>query len=78
MSDARIPRPPNRWILYRKDKLRELDPATRRDIAAASRKIGEMWSNETRAVLLKYERRAAELKVQHKLNYPDYKFKPVG
>lgn len=78
MNVARIPRPPNRWILYRKDKLRELDPETRRDIAAASKKIGNMWSNESPAVRLKYERRAAELKVKHQLKYPGYKFKPVG
>ncbi|KZV61439.1 high mobility group box, partial [Peniophora sp. CONT] len=77
------PRPPNAWIIYRTDKLKELkelakpQPGQPKEKQAdLSTKISLMWRNETEEVKKEYERRAERAKAEHARLYPDYKFEP--
>jgi hypothetical protein len=75
------PRPPNAWILYRSDKLRNLPPTApgvpRRAQADVSKLISEMWKNELDDVRAEYERRADARKAEHQAMYPGYRFHPM-
>ncbi|KAI6044670.1 hypothetical protein EDC04DRAFT_326532 [Pisolithus marmoratus] len=71
------PRPPNAWILYRSDKLRQLPPSKGRAQAEVSKMISKMWQEETDTVRLFYERMADARKAEHQRLYPDYRFQPV-
>jgi hypothetical protein len=84
LSPERIvqpPRPPNAWILYRSDKLRQLPPTEpgnpRRAQAEVSKMISNMWKNESEAVRNEYERRADAKKAEHQQMYPNYRFQPM-
>ncbi|KAH9828829.1 uncharacterized protein C8Q71DRAFT_453437 [Rhodofomes roseus] len=75
-------RPPNAWILYRSDKLRELtaqrDPsAPKRLQADISKEIADFWKTEDPEVKREYERIADIKKQEHMQAYPGYKFQPV-
>ncbi|QRV96613.1 HMG (high mobility group) box protein [Ceratobasidium sp. AG-Ba] len=78
---AQPPRPPNAWILYRSDKLRELasnqPPGPRKPQAEISKIISQMWSSEGPETKGRYEARAEEKKAEHAALYPDYKFAPM-
>jgi hypothetical protein len=83
-SDNRLvqpPRPPNAWILYRSDKLRELPPTApgipRRAQAEVSKLISNMWKTESEDVRTQYERRADAKKAEHQAMYPGYRFQPM-
>ncbi|KAI0745113.1 high mobility group box domain-containing protein, partial [Earliella scabrosa] len=81
LKPQKIPRPPNAWILYRTDRLREWrscrspnePPMKQADI---SRLIASKWKHEPEGVKLDYEKRAAIAKAEHKKKYPDYKYNP--
>jgi hypothetical protein len=75
----RIPRPPNRWILYRADKVRELEPPPgqpRRPQAEISKLISQMWAAEPPHVKAAYESRAIQAKIQHAIDFPEYQYLP--
>lgn len=79
----KIPRPPNAWILYRTDRLREWretrspnDPPMKQ--ADISRFISTTWKIEPDDIKLDYEKRAAIAKAEHKKKYPDYKYNPIS
>ncbi|KZT26796.1 hypothetical protein NEOLEDRAFT_1062187, partial [Neolentinus lepideus HHB14362 ss-1] len=76
------PRPPNAWILYRSDKLREMPPVPpgmpRRAQADVSREISQMWKNESEVVRSEYERLAEVRKAQHQNAYPGYRYHPIS
>ncbi|EPT02597.1 hypothetical protein FOMPIDRAFT_140591, partial [Fomitopsis schrenkii] len=81
-TGSKPPRPPNAWILYRIDKLREL--AERRDPTAPkrlqpeiSKEISELWKAEDPEVKREYERIADIKKQEHQMQYPNYKFQPI-
>ncbi|TDL26051.1 hypothetical protein BD410DRAFT_563645 [Rickenella mellea] len=78
---AQPPRPPNAWILYRSDKLREipsLNPgAPRLPQADISKQISAMWKNECEEVRAKYEYLANIKKTEHQAQYPNYRFQPM-
>jgi hypothetical protein len=83
-TDSRLvqpPRPPNAWILYRSDKLRQLPPTApgspRRAQAEVSKLISNMWKNETEAIRAEYEQRADAKKAEHLAMYPGYRFQPM-
>lgn len=80
-SGSQPPRPPNAWILYRSDKLRELPPQTpgapRRAQADISKQISQMWKTESEIVRAEYEFRANQKKTEHQEKYPNYRFQPV-
>lgn len=69
--DAHIKRPPNMWVLYRADAVKKLP---KMNISQASKAIGDMWKHEPQSVKDRYAQRAAELKEQHKIAFPDYKY----
>ncbi|KIK98564.1 hypothetical protein PAXRUDRAFT_55546, partial [Paxillus rubicundulus Ve08.2h10] len=72
------PRPPNAWILYRSDRLKELPPSKeRRAQADVSKLISNMWKNEKEEVKLEYERMADAKKAEHQRLYPSYRFQPM-
>ena len=75
-----IARPPNSWILYRRDAKNNLPPVApgqpRRAQADVSKIISEMWKSESDLVRAHYERLAEQAKMEHKMMYPDYKFTP--
>ncbi|CAE6527267.1 unnamed protein product [Rhizoctonia solani] len=78
---AQPPRPPNAWILYRSDKLKELAtnqaPGPRKPQAEISKIISQMWQAEGPETKGMYEARAEEKKAEHAALYPDYKFAPM-
>ncbi|CAG8852508.1 18664_t:CDS:2, partial [Gigaspora margarita] len=73
----KISRPPNSFILYRKDKqyqiIVEFPGIKNNDV---SKKIGELWANESLEVHNLYQDMARKLKEQHMRNNPDYKYRP--
>ena len=80
MTRQNAPRPPNAWILYRSDRLKELPPLAqgeRRAQADVSRMISRMWKNETDETRQHYERLADEKKAEHSIKYPGYRFQPM-
>ncbi|CAE6381628.1 unnamed protein product [Rhizoctonia solani] len=78
---AQPPRPPNAWILYRSDKLKELatsqPPGPRKPQAEISKIISQLWQAEGPETKGMYEARAEEKKAEHAALYPDYKFAPM-
>ncbi|KAK7428970.1 hypothetical protein QQZ08_004482 [Neonectria magnoliae] len=74
---SRIPRPPNAYILYRKDRHRMLKASqpgiSNNDI---SRVLGRAWNQESAEVRLKYKLRADEIKQALIERHPDYKYRP--
>lgn len=80
MTRQNAPRPPNAWILYRSDRLKELPPLAqgeRRAQADVSRMISRMWKGETDETRQHYERLADEKKAEHSIKYPGYRFQPM-
>ncbi|KZV82139.1 hypothetical protein EXIGLDRAFT_627509, partial [Exidia glandulosa HHB12029] len=76
------PRPPNAWILYRSDKLKELEQKggpnrPRRPQAVISKEISVMWKNETHEIKRHYEYLSDLRKAEHQRLYPGYRFQPV-
>ena len=81
--EKKIPRPPNAWILYRTDRLRQWkasrspnDPPVKQ--ADTSRFIADRWKAEDEAIKLESEKRAAIAKAEHKKRFPDYKYNPLS
>ncbi|CCO33812.1 Mating-type M-specific polypeptide Mc Short=mat-Mc [Rhizoctonia solani AG-1 IB] len=78
---AQPPRPPNAWILYRSDKLKELatqqTSGPRKPQAEISKIISQMWQQEGPDTKGRYEARAEAKKAEHAALYPDYKFAPM-
>jgi len=78
---AKVPRPPNAWILYRSDKVRELPPLApgeqRRAQGEVSKIISAMWAQESDETRQEYEKRAEAAKIEHALKYPNYRYKPL-
>ncbi|KAG6827520.1 hypothetical protein H0H92_011461 [Tricholoma furcatifolium] len=76
---AKIPRPPNAFIIYRSQMLHSLPappPDTTRKQAEVSRLLGEMWRNEAPEVKADFQKRAATRKREHEFAYPGYKYAP--
>ncbi|KAG5640643.1 hypothetical protein DXG03_007696 [Asterophora parasitica] len=74
-----IPRPPNRFIIYRADIAPTLPPPADgqpRTQGEISRLISERWESEPSEVKAEYERRAQVKKYEHQAKYPNYKYQP--
>ncbi|RHZ61901.1 hypothetical protein Glove_345g60 [Diversispora epigaea] len=71
------PRPPNAFILYRREKQPAI-LATHRHLSNAeiSRYIASLWRNETNEIRLKWERFADQTKLEHMKAYPNYVYRP--
>ncbi|KAJ2483379.1 hypothetical protein IWW56_000382 [Coemansia sp. RSA 2131] len=73
----RTPRPPNAFILYRKDKqaevIRDNPGVSNKDVSCI---IGQMWKSETPDVQDKFRELAEMEKKKHKELHPNYKYQP--
>ncbi|EPT02188.1 hypothetical protein FOMPIDRAFT_1048193 [Fomitopsis schrenkii] len=78
-SESHIPRPPNAFMLFRADFVRQkhVPGSIETSHVSLSKIIGNIW----RALPLEEKERwwaqARKAKAEHKIMYPDYKFKPV-
>ncbi|KAJ7497915.1 hypothetical protein B0H11DRAFT_2384842 [Mycena galericulata] len=78
-SQGYIPRPPNAFMLFRADFVRQkhVPVSIETNHGSLSKIIGNCW----RALPLPekdiWETKAKRAKAEHKLKYPDYKFRPV-
>ncbi|KAM0458040.1 hypothetical protein ACHAO4_002761 [Trichoderma viride] len=74
---AKIPRPPNAYILYRKDRhniVKAANPGiTNNEI---SQILGRAWNKESREVRQKYKEMSEAIKVALLEKHPDYQYKP--
>ncbi|KAI5464377.1 hypothetical protein BGZ63DRAFT_451620 [Mariannaea sp. PMI_226] len=74
-QSVRIPRPPNRWILYRQAKASEILRRHQNVTAAEiSTIVSEMWKNEPPSVIAQWQLKANDEDRKHKLAYPNYKW----
>ncbi|CAG8498934.1 16087_t:CDS:2 [Gigaspora margarita] len=72
-----IPRPKNCFMAYRehiKEKFLADNPGMNNKVVSIH--AANMWNNEPEDVKEYWRERAKQLKLEHKLKYPDYKFKP--
>ena len=73
----KIPRPPNSWILFRRDKSKELREANpNMSTGEVSTEAARQWkalSDEDKGF---YQEMAKQAALQHKVQYPDYVYKP--
>nr|WRK64964.1 putative mating-type 1-2-1 protein [Ceratocystis albifundus] len=75
--EYRVPRPPNAYILYRKDKHRDVKAMNpRMDNNDVSRFLGLRWRHEAFEVRDHYQKAAADYKEMFMLTYPDYQYRP--
>ncbi|VBB73642.1 MAT+ sexual cell fertilization-promoting factor encoded by the FPR1 gene [Podospora comata] len=76
-AEAKIPRPPNAYILYRKDQQAALKAANpgipNNDISVMT---GGMWKKESPEVRAEYQRRATEIKAKLMSAHPHYRYVP--
>ncbi|KAG9072664.1 Casanova [Linnemannia hyalina] len=70
----RIPRPPNSFIIYRREHAIKYPGLVAADLSA---KIAHAWRNESPEVLEQYAELAELAKLKHKLQFPDWKFTPA-
>ncbi|KAJ1927967.1 slightly ste11-like protein [Tieghemiomyces parasiticus] len=76
-KEPKIGRPHNSFILYRRDKQKEIvrdNPNLNQKFV--SKKVGEMWKNESKEVKEHYARLAEIEKQEHKKRHPDYRYNP--
>ncbi|KAI0236256.1 hypothetical protein L0F63_003874 [Massospora cicadina] len=74
---ARIPRAPNCFMLYRQQRCKEvaaLNPEM--DNNAVSKLVGKMWNSESAEVKESFKLMAKEIKRQHAILYPHYRYSP--
>lgn len=75
---GKIPRPPNSWILFRRDKskqLREANPnISTGEVSTEAARQWKALSEEEKGFYQEMARQAAE---QHKAQYPNYIYKPA-
>ncbi|RIA95621.1 high mobility group box domain-containing protein [Glomus cerebriforme] len=72
----RIPRPPNAFILYRREKQPGII-ASQKNLtnAEVSRLIADMWRKEPEEIRLEWERYAEQRKLEH-MQAPNYVYRP--
>ncbi|CAG8465044.1 16276_t:CDS:1 [Acaulospora colombiana] len=76
-TEKRPPRPPNAFILYRREKQPAI-LATNRHLTNAqiSRYIADLWKSESNETRLVWERLADQTKLEHMKAYPNYVYRP--
>ncbi|KAJ1976308.1 hypothetical protein H4R34_004028 [Dimargaris verticillata] len=73
----KVGRPHNSFILYRKDKQKEITQKTPNiNQKVVSKMIGQMWKAESKEVKDYYAKQAEIHKKEHMEKYPDYKYTP--
>ncbi|KAJ3209967.1 hypothetical protein HDU82_009052 [Entophlyctis luteolus] len=77
---SHTPRPPNSFIIYRKEKHAELmaqsSGTSTLNNNVISKIVGTMWKQEPPEVKAMYAAKAQEEKRAHMLRHPDYKYRP--
>ncbi|EPQ61127.1 hypothetical protein GLOTRDRAFT_28355, partial [Gloeophyllum trabeum ATCC 11539] len=75
-----IPRPPNAFIMFRKDLVRGgwLKESVERDQRCHSRVAGHVWNSLSPEQRAPYHAAAEREKQEHARLYPDYKYHPSG
>ncbi|EMD37780.1 hypothetical protein CERSUDRAFT_123639 [Gelatoporia subvermispora B] len=79
-KDGKIPRPPNAWILYRSDRVRDLarqKDRPKRPQSSVSKELSEEWKTCPPQIKSYYERLAELKKAEHEIAYPEYRFCPM-
>ncbi|KAH7175954.1 mating type 2 HMG1/2 protein [Dactylonectria macrodidyma] len=74
---AKIPRPPNAYILYRSDRHRFVkasQPGIHNN--EISQILGRAWNLESEAIRAKYKQRADAIKAELIKRHPEYKYRP--
>ncbi|KAK4540632.1 hypothetical protein LTR36_009063 [Oleoguttula mirabilis] len=76
-SGSKVPRPPNAFIIYRKEwhsRTVAQNPGLHNN--AISVILGQKWKAEADHVRAEYKRRAEDAKTQHATNNPGYQYQP--
>ncbi|KAF8205172.1 hypothetical protein K438DRAFT_1757163 [Mycena galopus ATCC 62051] len=78
-SQGYIPRPPNAFMLFRADFVRQkhVPGSIETNHGSLSKIIGNCWRSLPLPEKHTWEVKAKHAKAEHKLKYPDYKFRPV-
>lgn len=80
-SGEHIKRPPNAFMLYRKEKYAELletDPeAKTQNQTKISARISRLWRKESGAVRMHFTKKADAAKIQHAIDHPHYQYHPM-
>ncbi len=71
----KIPRPPNCFILYRRDRGRAMPEVLQN--STVSKIVGLEWQDLPESKKNEYRKKAEEWKRQHKQKYPHYKYSPA-
>ncbi|KAF4769003.1 hypothetical protein HAV15_008980 [Penicillium sp. str.  len=74
---AKVPRPPNCFILYRQanhNLVKNANPGVSNN--EISRILGARWNNESPEVRMQFTRLADDLKREHAIKHPDYQYAP--
>ncbi|OMJ07695.1 Silenced mating-type M-specific polypeptide Mc [Smittium culicis] len=76
-KEKRTPRPPNAFIIYRKETqsnvIKKNPGVSNKEISCI---IGRMWREEPQSVKDEYKEKANQEKKNHKKMFPDYKYQP--
>jgi hypothetical protein len=72
-KEDKIPRPSNAWLLFRNEHKNIVDPGRVMSQPEISKAVSILWRNADQE---KYQRLADMAKIQHRRDYPDYKYKP--
>ncbi|KAF1983753.1 hypothetical protein K402DRAFT_155101 [Aulographum hederae CBS 113979] len=76
-SKSKVPRPPNAFIIYRKDWhpiVKAAHPGMHNN--GISKIIGDQWNNETEDVKMHYKSMAEDAKQKHLVENPGYQYQP--
>ncbi|KAJ5801336.1 High mobility group superfamily [Penicillium psychrosexuale] len=74
---AKVPRPPNCFILYRQANhhlVKDANPGVSNN--EISRILGARWNNESSEIREQFTRLADDLKREHAIKHPDYQYAP--
>lgn len=76
-SQAKLPRPPNSFILYRQHHhplIKSKEPWLHNNQISSI--LGKQWKNESEEVKDKFRKLADEMKQRHFRDHPDYQYRP--
>lgn len=76
-SVEKPPRPPNAWIIFRREMSRRWPPELRINQSKMSSQVKVLWVALTPDERAVWDRLAEEAKAEHKLKYPNYKYCPM-
>lgn len=77
---SHIPRPPNAFILFRSAfiRSRKISPSIEGNHSTLSKIIGQLWRGLPLLERKEWEEKAKIAQEEHRMRYPDWRFKPAG